>query len=260
MILAIDVGNSNIEGGIFEAEEGSFSPLTTFRLSTDKTATTDEFGIRFKNLLIHNNIEPANIKSGIYSSVVPNVNHSISKMLYKYFGCNPIQIKAQHFSSMPVHYDDMSSLGTDRLVNAYYTLKNYGAPAVIVDFGTATTFCAVSAKGEYIGGLIMPGISISLLALVERTSKLPKVELAYPERVIERNTSDGMKSGIYHQTVCAVDGIVRKMKAELKSADKCRVIATGGLSGYISQGSEEIEEVDELLSLKGIKLIHDELG
>ncbi|MEK6795053.1 MAG: type III pantothenate kinase [Spirochaetota bacterium] len=258
MILTIDVGNSNIESGIFSADTGDYNLVASFRIGTNRSITTDELGILFKEMLIHNNVSPASIKTGIYSSVVPPINHSINKMIFKYFGCNPMLITPKDFEKeMPVRYEDAGQIGTDRLVNAYAVIKLYSAPAVIIDFGTATTFCALSRKNEYLGGLIIPGISISLEALVNRTSKLPKVELGAPAKAIETETVRGMQAGIYYQTVDAVDGIVRRMKEEMGEPN-AQVIATGGLSNFVARGTKEISIVDDFLSLKGLKALYEQ--
>ncbi|MBI4976234.1 MAG: type III pantothenate kinase [Spirochaetes bacterium] len=258
MILTIDVGNSNIESGIFSEEPNDQKLIASFRIGTNRSITTDELGIMFKEMLIHNNVAPTSITGGIYSSVVPPINHSINKMIFKYFNCNPVLVTHEDFSDvMAVRYDEPNKLGTDRLVNAYAVIKLYSTPAIIIDFGTATTFCAVSGRNEYLGGLIIPGISISLEALVNRTSKLPKVELGTPKRVIETDTVRGMQAGIYYETVESVNGIVRRMKQEMSEEKPISVIATGGLSNFIAHGSEEIDIVDDFLSLKGLKILYN---
>lgn len=259
MILTIDVGNTNIVSGVFPEEKNNFDVIATFRVATNKSTTTDELGIVFKDLLFHNNIDAAKIQAGVYSSVVPPINHSISKMIFKYFNSDPLPITHEHFLKMPILYDDPASLGTDRLVNAYAAVNLYTAPLIIIDFGTATTFCAVSSKKEYLGGTIFPGISISLDALVSRTSKLPKVELGYPKKAIETETVCGMQSGIYYQTVDSVDGMVRRIKKEMNEEAPVTVVATGGLSQYIAKASEEIDIVEDYLSLKGLKYLYDEI-
>lgn len=257
MVLTIDVGNSNIESGIFSATSGDYNLIASFRIGTNRSITTDELGILFKEMLIHNNVSPASIKAGIYSSVVPPINHSINKMIYKYFGCTPMLVTTKDFErEMPVLYDEPMKLGTDRLVNAYAVIKLYSAPAIIIDFGTATTFCALSRRHEYLGGLIIPGISISLEALVNRTSKLPKVELGTPAKTIETETVRGMQAGIYYLAVDAVDGIVRRMKEEM-GEPSAQVIATGGLSNFVARGTKEISIVDDFLSLKGLKALYE---
>lgn len=259
MILAIDVGNTNIVSGVFRSEEGNYETVATFRVGTNKSTTTDELGILFKEMLYHNGIDASLLKTGIYSSVVPPVNHSINKMLFKYFKLEPIMVTYENFvGNMPIRYDDPYALGTDRLVNAYAASRLYGEPLIIIDFGTATTYCAVSKTKEYLGGLILPGISISLDALVDRTSTLPKVELDYPKKAIETETVRGMQAGIYYQTIGGVEWIVRNMKKEMNEKDEVKVVATGGLSNYIASGTNFIDIVDHSLMLKGLKIVYDD--
>lgn len=260
MIVTIDAGNTNIESGIFPEEDGNETFIATFRIGTNKCFTTDELGVSFKEMIYHNGIDPKTIKAGVFSSVVPNINHSIAKMLYKYFNCEPFHITYEHFKELTITYENPASLGTDRLVNAYSAICIYSPPVIVIDFGTATTFCAVSSKNEYLGGVILPGIGISLDALVHETSMLPKVELGYPEGVIQKDTVRGMQAGIYFSTVAAVDGIVCRMKKEMAEDVPVKVIATGGLSHYIARASNEIDTVDNFLSLKGLKLLYDSLS
>ncbi|MHB1652442.1 MAG: type III pantothenate kinase [Desulfitobacteriaceae bacterium] len=251
MILVFDVGNTNIVLGVYD--EGEL--IHHWRVSTEKSRTVDEHAVVLKNLFDFSGLKFTEIKDVVISSVVPPVMPTLEALSRKYFGVEPLVVGPGVKTGMPIVYDNPREVGADRIVNAVAAYAKYGGPLVIVDFGTATTFCAVSAKGEYLGGAIAPGIGISTEALFQRASKLPRIELVKPKSVIAKNTVAGMQSGIYFGFAGQVDGIVTRMKAEL--GEETKVIATGGLADLISEESTMIEIVDPFLTLEGLLIIYE---
>ncbi len=252
MLLVFDVGNTNIVLGVYKGQE----LLRYWRMSTDKTKTSDEIGIIVHQFFEREGISPETIKDIIISSVVPTIMYSLQHMAIKYFDKEALVVGPGIKTGINIKYDNPRQVGADRIVNAVACIHKYGGPCVIVDFGTATTFCAISDKNEYMGGTIAPGIKISSDALFQKASKLPKVELIKPEGVICKNTVKSIQSGVIYGYVGLVDYIVRRMKKELNKED-IRVIATGGLSSMIASESETIEIVDKFLTLDGLKIIYD---
>ncbi|MBK5252653.1 MAG: type III pantothenate kinase [Peptostreptococcaceae bacterium] len=252
MLLVCDVGNTNIVLGVYKGQE----LLRNWRMSTDKTKTSDEIGIIVHQFFKSEGIPPEAIKDIIISSVVPTIMYSLQHMAIKYFDKEALVVGPGIKTGINIKYDNPRQVGADRIVNAVACIHKYGGPCVIVDFGTATTFCAISDKNEYMGGTIAPGIKISSDALFQKASKLPKVELIKPEGVICKNTVKSIQSGVIYGYVGLVDYIVRRMKKELNKED-IRVIATGGLSSMIASESETIEIVDKFLTLDGLKIIYD---
>jgi len=250
MLLVIDVGNTNTVLGVYEGEV----LVDHWRIGTERERTADEWGILFRDLFLFDKIDIQDFEEMIISSVVPPVLDMLQGMAKKYFHVEPLIIGPDIETGMPILYDNPAEVGADRIVNAVAAFERYKKCMIVVDFGTATTFDYVSSKGEYIGGAIAPGIGISAEALVERTSKLPRVEIVKPKRVIGKNTTHSMQSGIFFGYVGLVDEIVRRMKKETRSNPK--VIATGGLAGLIAGESETIEEVNEFLTLEGLKIIY----
>jgi len=252
MLLAFDVGNSNIVLGVFS--EGEL--IKDWRMSTDKSKTSDEIGILVSQLFIYEGLKMSDIEAVIISSVVPTIMYSLEHMTRKYCKVEPIIVGPGIKTGMNVKYDNPRQVGADRIVNGVAVHKKYGGHCIIVDFGTATTFCAISEKCEYLGGVIAPGIKIMGDALFERAAKLTRVELQKPDRVICKNTTQSIQSGIIYGNVGMVDYLIDRMKSELKWPN-AKVIATGGLAGLIATESKAIHMVDRYLTLEGLRYVYE---
>ena len=257
MLLAFDVGNTNIVLGVFR--EGEL--ITSWRLETDNNKSADEYGMIITQLFNYEGLKVDDVRDVIISTVVPSVLFTLQHLSVKYFHRKAIVVGPGIKTGLVVKYDNPKQVGSDRIVNAVAAHAKYGGPLVIIDFGTATTFCAISEKAEYIGGTIAPGLKISSEALFEKTAKLPKVELEEPGHVICRNTINSMQSGLVYGHMGMVDYIVKKMKQELReyggdSAQEPTVIATGGLASLIDAGIDCIDYVDKMLTLEGLELIY----
>lgn len=255
MILVLDVGNTNIVLGVYRDKD----LIVDWRLSTDFKRTADEYGIQVTQLFYQKKLDPNDIEGVIISSVVPNIMYSLEHMVRKYFNLTPIVVGPGVKTGINIKYDNPKEVGADRIVNAVAAHEAYKKPLIIIDFGTATTFCAITEKGNYLGGTIMPGIKISSDALFERAAKLPRVELAKPETVICKNTVASMQSGIIFGYIGAVNYIIDKMKKEITSLGEKEpyVVATGGLAKLISEGSNSIDKVDPILTLNGLRIIYE---
>jgi type III pantothenate kinase len=251
MLLAVDVGNTNIVLGLFHKDELKMS----WRISTDKNKSADELGILIAQLFEYNKLSLEMVSDVIISSVVPSIMYSLQHMSSKYCKCEAIVIGPGIKTGMNVKYDNPKQVGADRIVNAVAGYKKYGGPLIIVDFGTATTFCAITEDFKYLGGTIAPGIKISSDALYQNAAKLTKVELVKPDRVICKNTTESIQSGVLLGYVGLVEYIVKRMKKELK-APNAKVIATGGLASMISEETDCIDHIDRLLTLEGLLYIY----
>ncbi|MGM0603873.1 MAG: type III pantothenate kinase [Bacillota bacterium] len=249
MILTLDIGNTNTVLGLYDGDE----LRTHWRISTDKNKTPDEYAMLLKNLFESGNINVEDVKGVIVSSVVPPILRILKKTTYRYFNLNPLVVGPGVKTGMNIKMDNPKEVGADRIVNAVAASQIYEGPLIIVDFGTATTFCAVSEAGDYVGGAIAPGIGISSEALFSQSAKLPRIELIKPDRAIAKNTVDGMKSGIVFGFVGQVEYLVDRFKKEL--GKESTVIATGGLVSLIAAETNKIDYVEPFLTLKGLKYI-----
>jgi type III pantothenate kinase len=254
MLLAIDLGNTNTVFGVYDTND---KLVMHWRLSTQKERTVDEYGILLRNLFALEKIDAKRIRRVIIASVVPPLDPVLNEMVSAYFSVKPVFVTHQN-AGIPVLYDDPREVGADRIVNAVAVIEKYGKPAIVVDFGTATTFDAISAAGEYRGGVIAPGIVISAEALYEHAAKLPRIEIQKPANVIGSSTTGSMQSGLFYGYVALVDGIITRMKKELGAST--RVIGTGGQASFISQETKLIETVDPNLTLDGLQLVASRLS
>ena len=251
MLLAIDVGNTNIVIGVFRGETLAHS----WRLTTIRERTSDELGILMSDLCDRHEIRQSEISGIVIASVVPPLTGSLVTMVMDYFGRVPLLFEPAVNGGIPILSDNPAEVGADRIVNSIAAFAAYGGkglPIIVVDFGTATTFDAVSAKGEYLGGIICPGPQVSADALFQRAAKLPRIEVRKPARVIGTNTVAAMQSGTFWGYVDMVEGLVRRMKLELGGA--AVVVATGGLASIVAPESMMIEHVDQELTLRGLRL------
>jgi type III pantothenate kinase len=253
MVLVIDVGNTNIVLGVYEGQK----LLQHWRMGTDKDKTSDEFGMFIVSLFNHEQLNIKSVEAVIVASVVPPIMYSLEHAIRKYFKVEPMVVGPGIKTGINIRIENPREVGADRIVNAVAAYEIYGGPLIIVDLGTATTYCAVSSKGEYLGGVISPGIKISADALFQRAAKLPRIELAKPDTVIGRNTVTSMQSGIVFGYVGQVDYIVRRMKLEMKEEKEVKVIATGGLARMLASESETIDEINGLLTLEGLRIIYE---
>lgn len=260
MLLVVDVGNTNTVLGVYEmgmaglARQPSGSRLTAhWRVATVMTHTVDEYGVLFRNLFAIGNVEAADVRGIIISSVVPPLDSVLREVCERYFHLKPLFVEPGVKTGMPVLYENPAEVGADRIVNGVAAFEKYGGPCVVVDFGTATTFDAVSQKGEYMGGVITPGIGISAQALFEHTARLPFVDIRKPAKIIGTNTVGSIQAGLFYGYLGLVDGILERLLGEL-GADT-QVVATGGLARLIGDNSKYIKTVDDLLTLDGLRII-----
>jgi type III pantothenate kinase len=254
MLLVIDAGNTNTSLGVYRGQD----LLAHWRLTTNPSRTVDEYGVLARNLFELAQMDFKAIDAIAIASVVPPLNYTLRRMAEVYFNLTPLFIDHTTDTGLRILYQPPSDVGADRIVDAVAAVEKYGAPCIVVDFGTATTFNAINAQGEYLGGVITPGIMISSEALFARTAKLPRVDIRRPHKVVGSSTVEAMQSGLYYGYAGLVDGVLERMREELQGQP--RIIATGGLAPLIATASKFIEKVDDTLTLEGLRLIHARVG
>ena len=252
MILVMDVGNTNIVLGVFEGKK----LLANWRMATDKDRTSDEFGMFIVSLFNNERLDILEVEATIIASVVPQIMYSLEHAIRKYLKKEPIIVGPGIKTGINIKYENPKEVGADRIVNAVAGYELYGGPLIVVDFGTATKFEAISSKGEYLGGAICPGVRISADALFQRASKLPRIELTKPENVIGKSTVSNLQSGIVFGHIGQVEYIVSRMKKEMNE-ENIKVIATGGMARLIAGGADAIDEINGQLTLEGLRIIYD---
>lgn len=252
MLLAFDIGNTNLTLGLYDGS----TRIHQWRLETVHQRTDDEYGLLVRQLLLGDGLPPSAITATIVASVVPVLTRTIEAMVTRLFGKPPMVVGPGLKTGIPVLYNPPKDVGADRIVNAVAAYARYQRACIVVDFGTATTFDSITEKGEYAGGAIAPGINISMVALFQHAAKLPKVDIARPPSVVGKSTVESIQSGVYFGYCGLVDGLVRRMKAEMK-APNAKVVATGGLAPVLVRDTETIEEVDEGLTLEGLRILYE---
>jgi type III pantothenate kinase len=250
MILVVDVGNTNTALGVYDDK----TLVGHWRLATRRDATVDEYGILSRNLFSLAKIDPSKIAGIIIASVVPPLDPILEQMAEQYFHLQPMFVEPGIKTGLVVKYEPPHDVGADRIVAGVAALEKYGGPVIVVDFGTATTFDAISKNAEYLGGVIAPGILISAEALFEHAARLPRVDVKPPRKVIGASTVSSMQSGLYYGYVGLVEGIITRMKKELGQDSK--VVATGGQAAMIAQGTSAIDHLEPDLVLEGLRIIY----
>jgi type III pantothenate kinase len=256
MLLAIDVGNSNTVMGLYDLTTPERNPPVHFwRLTTPKRSTTDELGVQMRSMFALHGLELSVVESIVIASVVPPVDSMLRHVCDRFFKLRPLFVEPGVKTGLPVLTDNPAEVGADRIVNCIAAFEKYGGPCVVVDMGTATTFDVISPKGEFLGGAIAPGLGISADALFDSAARLTRVDIKRPSKIIGTSTTDNIQIGLYYGYIGLVDGILERLIAEL--GGKAKAVATGGLAKLIAGGSKYIEVVDEMLTLDGLRLIHE---
>src|SRR6185436_8843408 len=250
MLLAVDIGNTNIVFGLYRET----TLMQTFRAETARSRTADEYGVLLGQMLSLRGIESRSVSAGILASVVPPLTDVMVEAIRHACARDPVVVGPGLKTGIAVKYESPRDVGADRIVNAVAAFERYHAGVIVVDFGTATTFDCVSPKAEYLGGVIVPGVQVSLDGLLARAAKLSRIEIAAPPKVVGRNTTHALQSGIVHGYAALVDGLVGKLERELEFP--CEVLATGGLARLIAPQTERLKVVDENLTLEGLRLLH----
>jgi type III pantothenate kinase len=256
MLLALDVGNTNTVLGLYNLTPSQPAELVAhWRVTTHKNQTADEYGVLILSLFGMQKLDASSVTSVIISSVVPPLDPTLRRVSERYFKLKPLFVEPGVKTGMPLLIDNPAELGADRVANGVAAFDRYGGPCVVVDFGTATTFDVISAKGEYCGGVIAPGLGISADALFTRTARLARVDIRKPPQVIGTNTRVNLQSGLFYGYIGLVDGILERISEELGSSPK--IVATGGLAKLIAEGSRYITEIDHMLTLDGLRIIYE---
>ncbi len=252
MVLTLDIGNTNIKAALFDGE----AMRGSWRISTNHSYTADEYGLTLEGLMRHDGFGLGDITGIMVSSVVPTVNFTIEHMCRSYIGVEPKFLVPGIKTGLNIKYENPRELGSDRIANAVAACELYGGPCIVIDFGSATNYGAISEKGEFLGGAIAPGIKMSAEALYTGTAKLPRIELVCPPSIIGRTTVTNIQAGVIHGYVGSVEHIIRTMRQEM-GCEKARVIATGGMARIIAAESDVIDVIDTTLTLKGIRIIYE---
>lgn len=257
MLLTLDVGNTNTVLGLYRLASDEL--ITHWRISTLRTQTADEYGVLFLNLFAMRKVEATEVSAIIISSVVPPLESTLRQVCERYFNLKPMFVEPGIKTGMPILVDNPTEVGADRLVNSVAAFGRYGGPCIVVDFGTATTFDVISAKGEYMGGAIAPGLAISAEALFARAARLSRVDVKKPAKVVGTNTVAAVQSGLYYGYIGLVDGILERILNETRGPDSAaaKIIATGGLAHLILDDSRFIQTVDDMLTIDGLRLIYE---